>query len=351
MNAALRRWKARAVIGVLGMAVVCTFGSASDDARAQQSVDRNDELETIRIRPSVHMIAGAGANIVVQQGPIGLVVVDTGSRQASDSVLAAIRRISELPIRYIFNTSADPDHVGGNLTLSAAGVTILGGSRGNASFTDDLTQAADLNYGLATVFAHEEVLARMSRRPDLAESLWPTKVYTRAYSMALNGEGIQVSHNAAAHSDGDSTVLFRHADVIASGDIVDSNRFPVIDGSAGGSIQGEIDALNRLLDLIVPPFPLTWEAAGTVVIPGHGRPLDYSDVEEYRDMVVIERDIIDDMIARGMTLAQVKAADPTKAYRGRYGADSGPWTTDMFVEAVFKGLSAQRSSRSASTSR
>ncbi len=343
--------RARAFIALMGVAVVCTLGGRSEPVLAQQPVRPDDELETIQIRPNVYMIAGAGANIAVQVGPIGLVVVDTGSVQAADEVLAAIKKVSELPIRYIFNTSADLDHVGGNEKLSKAGITILGGARGNASFTDEVTQAFDLNYGLATVFAHEEVLARMSRSPDVEQSLWPTKVYTRAYSMALNGEGIQVFHNPAAHSDGDSTVLFRRADVIASGDIVDINRFPVIDVTAGGSIQGEIDALNRLLDLIVPPFPLTWQAAGSLVIPGHGRPLDYSDVEDYRDMVVIVRDILDDMIGRGMTLAQVKVADPTKAYRGRYGADSGPWTTDMFVEAVFKGLSAQRSSRNAPMSR
>ena len=112
-----------------------------------------------------------------------------------------------------------------------------------------------------------------------------------------------------------------------------------------GSIQGEIDALNHLLELVIPPFPLTWQGAGTIVIPGHGRPLDYSDVEDYRDMVVIMRDVIDDMVGRGMTLEQVKAANPTKAYRGRYGADEGPWTTDMFVEAVFKGLTAQKRDR------
>jgi len=316
------------------------FGASSTRALAQQA--NGDELETIRIRPNVYMIAGAGSNVVVQVGPIGLVVVDTASEQEADRTLAAIRKISDLPIRYIFNTGADPDHVGGNGTLSKAGVTILGGSRGNASFTDDVENAFDLNYGLATVFAHENVLARMSRSPRVDEAQWPTKVYTRAYLMALNGEGIQVLHNPAAHSDGDSTVLLRRADVVVSGDIVDINRFPVIDIDAGGSIQGEIDALNRLLDLTIPPFPLTWQAAGTVVVPGHGRPLDYSDVEEYRDMVVIVRDIINDMIARHMTLAQVKAADPAKAYRGRYGADSGSWTTDMFVEAVFAGLSAQR---------
>jgi glyoxylase-like metal-dependent hydrolase (beta-lactamase superfamily II) len=348
------RFIRRRVAACIGLTIAAVMGGRGETVMpvlAQQPAPAAGELESVQIRPNVYMVAGAGANVAVHVGPIGLVIVDTGSLQSADRLLAAIRKLSGLPIRYIFNTSADPDHVGGNATLSKAGVTILGGSRGNASFTDEVSKAFDLNYGLASVFAHEEVLARMSRSAAFDEALWPTKVYTRAYSMALNGEGIQILHNPAAHSDGDSTVLFRRADVIVSGDIVDIERFPVIDIAAGGSIQGEIDALNRLLELIVPPFPLTWQAAGSMVIPGHGRPLDYSDVEEYRDMVVIVRDIIDDMIGRGMTLAQIKAADPTKAFRRRYGADAGSWTTDMFVEAVFKGSNAHTRGRTTPASR
>lgn len=343
-------WRAAACIGLAVVAVVGGPGQPATLALAQQVDSAGGDLEIVQVRPNVYLIAGAGANVAVQIGPIGVVVVDTGAARSADTLLAGIRTLSDRPIRYVFNTSADSDHVGGNETLSKAGITILGGSRGNASFTDDVGKALDLNYGLATVFAHEEVLARMSRSPDLDQALWPSKVYTRAYSMALNGEGIQVFHQPAAHSDGDSMVLFRRADVIVTGDVLDIDRFPVIDVAAGGSIQGEIDALNRLLELIVPPFPLTWQSAGSMVIPGHGRPLDYSDVEDYRDMVVTVRDIVDDMIDRGMTLAQVKAANPTKAYRGRYGTDAR-WTADMFVEAVYKGSSAHKGRRAVPASR
>jgi glyoxylase-like metal-dependent hydrolase (beta-lactamase superfamily II) len=160
--------------------------------------------------------------------------------------------------------------------------------------------------------------------------------------MALNGEGIQVFYEPAAHSDGDSVVVFRHADVVVIGDIVDVNHFPAIDVKAGGTIQGEIEALNRVLDMVIPPFPLAWQEGRTYVVPGHGRPFDFVDLEDYRDMMTIMRDVIQDMVGRGMTLEQVKAADPTKAYRTRYGASAGPWTTDMFVEAVYKGLTAKK---------
>ena len=342
------KWRRMAtVLSLLGIAAMLEIGTSTTRALAQQSSPTDSTLQVVQVRPGFYMIAGAGGNIAVQIGPIGVVLVDTGSAQAADKVLTTIRTLTDLPIRYIISTSADPDHVGGNEKLSNAGVTILGGSRGNASFTEDVTKSLDLNGGLASVFAHEAVLARMSRPPGQPSGLWPSKVYAgKGYSMALNGDGIQVFHAPAAHSDGDSVVFFRRADVIVSGDVVDIDRFPVIDVEAGGSIQGEIDALNHLLEVVIPPFPLTWQAAGSFVVPGHGRPLDYSDVEEYRDMVVIMRDVIADMIGRGMTLAQVKAADPTKAYRGRYGADAGPWTTDMFVEAVFKGLTSENSDRS-----
>ncbi len=160
--------------------------------------------------------------------------------------------------------------------------------------------------------------------------------------MYLNGEGIQVLHVPAAHTDGDSIVFFRRNDVIVTGDIYDTTRFPVIDIKRGGSIQGEIAALNRLLDLTIPALPLPWEEDRTLLIPGHGRICDDSDLVEYRDMVTIIRDNVQDLISSGMTFEQIKKTDPAKAYRGRYGSDAGPWTTDMFIDAIYKSLTERK---------
>ena len=283
------------------------------------------------------MIAGAGGNVAVQLGPAGAVLVDSGSVEASAAVLAAVRRLTSLPIRYIVNTSADADHAGGNETLAKAGQTILGNA-GSSGISEEVFT----NGGAASVLAHENVLARMSDQRLLVPfALWPTKTYSgRGYPMALNGDGIQVLHMPAAHSDGDSIVFFRRADVIASGDVVDTTRFPVIDVANGGSIQGEIDALNALLDLMIPPFPLRWREERTYVVPGHGFVSDYGDIADYRNMVTIVRDRIRGMITAGRTLAQVKAADPTQGFKARYGAAAGPWTTDTFVEAVYASLTA-----------
>ena len=159
--------------------------------------------------------------------------------------------------------------------------------------------------------------------------------------MYLNGDAIQVIHMPAAHSDGDSVVFFHRADVIVTGDILDTTRFPVIDVAKGGSIQGEIDALNRIVEMTVPPFPLAFQEDRTYVVPGHGFVCDFYDLVEYRSVVLMMRDRIQDLITRGMTIQQVKAADPAKGFKKRYGAEAGPWTTDMFVEAVFKSLTAK----------
>jgi cyclase len=317
------------------VALCATIGSAL----VAQTPPPREDLDVLQVRPDVYMIAGAGGNVAAHIGPAGVVLVDSGSAQMADAVLAAVRRLTNRPIRYVINTSAGADHVGGNDKLSRAGQTILG-FQGSSGVSEEVYTSG----GAASVLAHENVFATISGTSSgFPSSTWPTKTYTgRSYSMYLNGDGIQVLHMPAAHSDGDSVVFFRRADVIVSGDIVDTTRFPVIDTAKGGSIQGEIDALNRLVEMMVPPFPLRWREERTYVIPGHGFVADYGDVVEYRNVVTIVRDRIQDMVGRGMTLEQVKAADPTKGFRRRYGADSGAWTTDMFVEAVFDGLTRRK---------
>jgi glyoxylase-like metal-dependent hydrolase (beta-lactamase superfamily II) len=143
----------------------------------------------------------------------------------------------------------------------------------------------------------------------------------------------------AAHTDGDSVVYFRHNDILATGDVFTTTGYPMIDVQRGGSINGVVDALNRILDIAFPDFRLE---GGTLIIPGHGRICDSADVAYYRDMVTIVRDRVQDMVKKGLTLEQVKAAKPTRDYDPRYGSSSGPWTTDMFVEAVYKSLSVKR---------
>jgi glyoxylase-like metal-dependent hydrolase (beta-lactamase superfamily II) len=168
---------------------------------------------------------------------------------------------------------------------------------------------------------------------------WPNEVfhYSRK-AMYVNGEAIEVLRQPAAHTDSDVVAFFRRSDVVMAGDTLDTRQFPVIDVERGGSIQGEIAALNRLVELAVPSVPVVTREAGTIIVPGHGRLCDHYDVVDYRDMVSIIRDRVRDLIQAGRSLADVQAAQPAKGYTGRYGNDSGTWTTDRFVEAVYKSL-------------
>ena len=334
-------WSA-AVVLLLALAGRTPAANAQLEQPRQQAA--GDGLAVVELRPNFFVIGGAGGNILAQIGPIGVVVVDSGTTEAADRVVAAIRRLTPLPIRYVINTGMDADHVGGNQTLARAGLSILPGAvAAGAGLGDALLN----NAGGASVLAHENVLTRMSaptgETPAFPSGLWPTKTFQyRIYSMYLNGEGIQITHMPAAHTDGDTVVAFRRGDVIATGDLVDTTRFPVIDVARGGSVQGEIDALNRLMDMTIYNLPLQWTSDRTLLVPGHGHVYDKLDLLEYRDAITIVRDRVQRLIDQGRTLDQVKAANPTLGYRSQYGAESGPWTTDMFVEVIYRELSAKK---------
>jgi len=332
-------WRRRARVA----AVVAVFAAVSlrhegglqllRAAAAQSAAAPSSSLEVLEVRPSFFVIAGAGGNIGVQVGEDGVVVVDTGAAAAAPAVLAAIKRISPKPIRYIIDTGPDADHLGGNEALSKAGEKIFGGRNPGGG-----TNGAD---PMIPILAAEGVLRHMAKSPAAA---MPTDVfhYPRKY-MYLNGEAIELLHQPAAHTDSDLFAFFRRSDVVVAGDVLDTRQFPVIDVDRGGSIQGEIAALNRLVDLAVPSVPVVTREAGTIVVPGHGRLCDQFDVVEYRDMVTIIRDRVRDLIKAGRTLAEVKAAQPAKGYVGRYGNPDGAWTTDRFIEAVYRGLAKEKS--------
>jgi glyoxylase-like metal-dependent hydrolase (beta-lactamase superfamily II) len=293
----------------------------------------NAEVHTLKVQGNVYMIVGPGGNTAVQIGDSGALVVDTQYEEVSDKIVAEIRKLTSKPIRYVVNTSADPDHTGGNAKISRAGAPVIGGNLGAVAFDNG-----------ATIVAHENVLRAMSEggegKADANADLLPTTTYFQGQKeIFFNEEPVIVMFEPAAHSSGDSMVFFRRSDVIATGDIFNMNSFPVINVDKGGNIQGVIKALNVVLDITIPKHE---QEGGTYVIPGHGRLTDEHDVLEYRDMVTIIRDRVQNMIKKGMTLDQVKAAKPTLEYDGRYGSATGPWTTDMFVEAVFKSLSPKR---------
>jgi glyoxylase-like metal-dependent hydrolase (beta-lactamase superfamily II) len=290
------------------------------------------EVHILPVQGNVYMLVGAGGNIAVQVGDMGALMVDTGLAQNADKVIEALHKLAPTkPLQYIINTHVHPDHVGGNEKLRAAGVTITG-----ANVTGDI---ADASKG-AAILAHQAVLDRMSAPTGTQASApvgaWPTDTFLGdRKTLFFNDEPVEIVHEKVAHTDGDSIVFFRHSDVLVTGDIFVTTGYPFIDVTRGGSIQGELDALNNLLDLAISKHD---EEGGTYIIPGHGRLCDRWELIEYRDMVTIIRDRIRALIKDGKTLDQVKAARPTMDYDARYGADKGFGTTDQFVEAVYKTL-------------
>lgn len=322
-------------------AIAAAFAFLACTAVPSRAADfQENGLDVIQVRPNFYMIAGGGGNIGVQIGIDGIVLVDSGSEDASDRVIAVLRKLTPLPTRYIINTGADADRVGGNAKLAKAGMTIFTNALGNTGLASAMT-----NGGAAAILAHESILRRMSaptgqKAPFPTESLPTEAFYTNRKYMRMNDEGIEVLYQPAAHSDADSFVFFRKSDVVAAGDVMDTTRFPIIDVAKGGSVQGEIDALNKLIALAIPPVPFIYEGVGTYVIPGHGRVCEQLDVVDYRDMVVIVRDNIADLIKQDKTLDQIKAAGPAKAYEAQYGREPG--STDAFVESIYKSLTKKK---------
>jgi len=330
--------KTRAGAATMALALICLLASFA----LAQNKSRSESLDVLQVRPNFYMIAGAGANIGVQVGSDGVVLVDAGRADAADQVIAAVRKITDKPIRYIIDTNADPDHVGGNARVAKAGETFFNIEGPRNAMAREMT-----NGGAAAILASVGVLSRMSATVGKSTAFpsegWPTEAFFQPRkAIYLNHEGIEILRAPAAHGDSDSFVFFRASDVVMAGDVLDTTGFPKIDLKQGGSLQGEIDGLNRLLEIAIPPVPLVNQGGGTYVIPGHGRICDQADVLEYRDMVVTVRDVVADMIKRGKTLAEIQAAAPAKPYEHEYGKSANGWTVNDFVRTVYETLTAKK---------
>jgi cyclase len=291
-------------------------------AAAAQSQPNADDVR-IHVEPvqhNIYLLAGAGGNVTVQAGAEGVLMVDSGLAPASPKLIAEIRKLSPGRVRYLINTHMHADHVGGNAAIAKM-------------FADDPAQPLK-------IIGHENVLNRLTTavpgQPAFPEAGLPIDEYaTATKNVHFTGEAVIIYHEPNAHTDGDSLVLFRGSDVISTGDIFTPGAYPFLDIEHGGSVQGEIAALNHILQLAVPART---QEGGTYVVPGHGRICDDADVVEFRDMVVIIRDRIEDMVKKGMTLEQVKAARPSRDYDTEYVASNSFVKGDQFVEAIYRSL-------------
>jgi cyclase len=289
-------------------------------------------LQVIPVQGNVYTVVGAGGNVVVQVGEDGVFVVDTGLDRLSSDLLDTIEGLAAgKEIRWVVNTHVHGDHTGGNLAISSAGEALAGGDFAN--------NIDDAGVG-ANIVAHESVLVRMSQgvgdQPPPPFRAWPTlSIIADRKEIFFNDEAVQIYHAPAAHTDGDLIVFFRKSDVVVTGDVYVTTSYPGVSLAQGGSIDGEIDALNRIIDLTVPRLN---QEAGTYVVPGHGRIVDESDVVDYRDMVTIVRDRVRALIDDGLTLDEVQAARPTRDYDGRFAAATGRGAAATFVETVYRSL-------------
>ncbi len=280
------------------------------------------------VQGNIFMLAGDGGNIAVQTGDQGAMVVNSGSGAIPDKIIAAVKKLSDKPIQFIVNTGFQSDFTGGNVKLRAAGYDpSVQGSFFSGQFVD-------AGKG-ATIIGHQNVENHLMALKTPSEG-WPSDTFVQARRRKFqNGEAVEIFHMPNAVTDADSIVHFRRSDVFVTGDIFNLVTYPHIDVKNGGSIQGELDALNFILDRTVYKHD---EEDGTMIVPGHGRLCDEWELAEYRDMLVIVRDRVQDLIRKGATLEQVEAAHITADYDTRFGATSGPWTTPMFVDAVYSSL-------------
>jgi glyoxylase-like metal-dependent hydrolase (beta-lactamase superfamily II) len=378
----------RGVLGGTGTTAALTVPvSASANnvvTRIADQSPRDGQVHVLPVQGNVYMLVADGINITASVGRDGIAVVNTGAAQMSDKILTALSDLAKnavtpqatnncfgancpgIPswsspyfnavvasprpaqgVRYVINTSAAPEHVGGNEKLATSATFRRAGGNGAAGF-GGATRALGTS---ATIVAHEGVLTAMSapagktpagRTPAAPEAAWPVDTFFEDFhklSEYVNGEPVLLYHAPAANTDADSFVFFRHSEVISAGNLFSTVSYPLIDTAKGGSIQGVIDGLNHILDLAVAEYR---SQGGTWIIPGRGRLSDTADVAAYRNMLVMVRDRVKDLMGKGMTLEQIKAARPTLDFDGRYGATTGAWTTSMFLDAVHRSLQVKK---------
>ncbi|HEY5566905.1 MAG TPA: MBL fold metallo-hydrolase [Gammaproteobacteria bacterium] len=283
----------------LGIALVAALAGGA-------AVAQNEDFSAVQIVPhhlagNVHYLEGRGGNIGVLVGEDGVVMVDDQFAPLTEKIIAAIGTLTDEDIRFVINTHVHPDHTGGNENLGGLGIPII---------------------------AHDNVLVRLMQGirggPPAPEAAWPVVTYGDGIDMHLNGEDIAVVKVPPAHTDGDSFIHFKTANVLHLGDVFRTGAFPVIDVANGGTARGTIEALQLAIAMAEPD---------TIMLPGHGTPSTRDDVQKFLDMVVDVEARVSSLVDQGMTLEQVMAAMPTSAYD-----DAGLGSPERFLTGLYESL-------------
>jgi cyclase len=320
------------------LAMVVGSAHAAQPARREAGktvvapVEAEVEVGLAPVQGNVFVVTGIDVNVVVQIGD-GLLFVDTPPPALVDKVLALARNGSNKRLTMVINTHADAEHIAGDEALIQSGT-----SARDLANRRRMALAAGGPAGGVQVLGHESVLNRLTDKAQaIPGASLTSEYYLPSRDFFLNGDPIVVYHAPNAHTDGDSIVFFRRSDVVATGDIFIPERYPIIEIERGGSIQGLIKAVNHILELTIPA---NFQEGGTLVVPGHGRICDEADVTEYREMLTVVRDRVQDMIDKGMSLERVLAARPSLDYDTTYDGARGGATAAQFVTTVYQSLTA-----------
>ncbi len=334
------------VASTMALATICPTAGIVRAQNAGAGAATQAGVYASHVNGQVWLMAGepGESNVAVQVGDDGALVVDTGTQPAAAQLLAAIQAViqqhagDQKTLSVIIDTNGRLDHIGGNAVIAAAGTQIMGGHEAADAkeFAGETVQAE--------VLAEQNVLTRLVQEESTSgqhapRALWPTITEDfDLYNMTFDGEAVQIYHPHYANTDGQLMVFFRQSNVIAAGDVVDMRTYPIIDVARGGTIDGELVALNKVIEMAVPA---AFAEGGTVVIPGHGALCDQADVESYKNMITTIRNRIQFYKNEGKSLEQVLALEPSAGWDERWGATSGPGSTRDFITAVYRTLPAK----------
>jgi len=274
------------------------------------------ELSIEPVAGNVYMVQrpGGGGNIGAFIGPEGVLLVDSLFAPMSESLVAAVRQVTDQQIRFLINTHIHPDHVGGNENLANLGVLIFAHDNTRLRFLEDRSHFPRQGGSFA---------------PQPPAAGRPVITFNDQMSFHLNGELVQAFLVPPAHTDGDVYVYFTGSDVLHLGDVFRTSSYPIIDKYNGGSLRGTIAALDLAIDLAGPD---------TLIIPGHGLEVVGRDaLIEFRDMILTIQGRVYDLIRDGKHLAEVMAAQPTADFDAQWGQEEG-WTAEDFVPVVYYEL-------------
>ena len=289
------------ILSSVAFAAIAIFGSASGQAQ-QQDFSKVD-IQTTDLGHGLYMLEGGGGNITAATSPEGVIIVDTQFAPLTEKIKTAVAKFSAQPIKIVIDTHYHPDHTGGNANFAKDGATIV---------------------------AHENVRSRLAANPQTAPGALPVVTYADGIDIHLGDKTAQIRHMAPAHTDGDSYVYFPDANVLSTGDIFGSFRFPTGDVRGGGSVDGMLASANKLLTLIND---------GTKIVPGHGPLAKRADLVEFRNMVQDSRDRVAKLISEGKTVDDVIRAKPLADWYAKRGGDD--MRTDAWVRYVYQSLKAR----------